>query len=284
MAAVSALMSPASVKYDDIRSILPLENMTSNIETWSQEYRANQPYPHIGIDGFFGESIIKDLASDFPGVASSVWQRASFDPRYEEKKLSLDRIEDLPPRIRGMIEALNSPLFLRFLEGLTGIDGLIPDPYLVGGGLHMLPRGGRLGIHADFNIHQKLGLDRRLNLLLYLNHDWKSEWGGELELWDQEMNAKVKGYLPIANRVVIFSTTDTAFHGHPTPLDCPKGMYRKSIALYYYTKGRPASEVSGSHTTLFKDRPGDATKLSSVRNVARQLTPPIVWEALRRFR
>ena len=148
----------------------------------------------------------------------------------------------------------------------------------------MIPRGGRLGVHADFNIHKKLGLDRRLNLLLYLNYNWQPEWGGELELWDKDVQSKVKGYLPVANRVVVFSTTDIAFHGHPDPLNCPKGMYRRSIALYYYTKGRPAEEQSGAHSTVFKARPDDVKRLSVVRNVFRQLTPPIVWEILRRLR
>ena len=77
-------------------------------------------------------------------------------------------------------------------------------------------------MHVDFNIDRKLRLDRRLNLLVYLNFDWKEEWGGSLELWDKEVKVKYKSYLPIANRVVLFSTTDTSFHGHPDPLTSRK--------------------------------------------------------------
>lgn len=284
MAAAGSSLEPVTSKYGEIRSILPLKKMERNVETWSQEYQKNQPYPHIGIDGFFDENLIRELVADYPLVSYHAWKRASFDPQYEEEKLSLDQIENLPLSIQSVINSLCSPLFLRFLERLTGIDGLVPDPYLIGGGLHMLPRGGRLGIHADFNVHEKLKLDRRLNLLLYLNHNWNPEWGGELELWDEEVKTKVKGYLPIANRVVVFSTTDTAFHGHPNPLNCPKGTYRRSIALYYYTNERPANERTGSHTTLFKSRPGEVGPFSRLRNAARQLTPPIIWELGRRFK
>jgi len=180
------------------------------------------------------------------------------------------------------VETLNAPIFLRFLERLVGIDGLIPDPYLSGGGLHMTPRGGRLGIHADFNFHKKLKLDRRLNLLLYLNHNWPPEWGGEFELWDKDVKTKVKSYFPIANRLVVFSTTDISFHGHPDPLNCPRGQYRKSIALYYYSNGRPAEERSEFHSTVFKARPDD--RFSAIRGVVRQLIPPVVWEIGRRLR
>lgn len=280
----STLERPSRDYFFDVMSFLPLTNMERNVDTWARQYRENQPYPHIGIDNFFDEKVIQDLTIDYPVASDPAWKRASFDPKYEEAKLSLDRIEQLPPSIRIFIEALNSAVFLRFLERLTGISDLIPDPYLAGGGLHMIPRGGHLGVHADFNFHKKFRLDRRLNLLLYLNQNWQAEWGGELELWDKDVTTKVKGYLPVANRVVVFSTTDTSFHGHPSPLNCPKGTYRRSIALYYYSNGRPAEEQSAYHSTVFKARPDDTKQTSFVRNLVRQLTPPIVWEIGRRIR
>ncbi|TYO60757.1 2OG-Fe(II) oxygenase, partial [Bradyrhizobium hipponense] len=172
---------------------------------------------------------------------------------------------------------------LGFLERLTGIEGLIPDPYLLGGGLHMIPRGGRLAIHADFNIHKKLRLDRRLNLLLYLNYDWKEEWGGALELWDKDVKTKERAYLPIANRMVVFSTTDTAYHGHPDPLRSPKGKYRRSIALYYYTNGRPEDERSADHSTIFRMRPNEVRKRMAL-DMVKPFVPPIVWQLPRLFR
>jgi Rps23 Pro-64 3,4-dihydroxylase Tpa1-like proline 4-hydroxylase len=140
---------------------------------------------------------------------------------------------------------------------LTGIQDLISDPFYRGGGLHNILPGGKLGVHADFNKHQKYDLDRRLNLLLYLNKDWKEEYGGHIELWDKNMQKCVKRVLPIFNRVVIFTTTDHSFHGHPDPLNCPNPMSRKSLALYYYTHGRPEEDESQTHSTLFKLRPGE---------------------------
>jgi Rps23 Pro-64 3,4-dihydroxylase Tpa1-like proline 4-hydroxylase len=284
MALPSPLTPTQRVNFLDFRSLLPLEKMERSVNEWAGQYRENRPYPHIGLDHFFDDAVIQELSAEYPAASNTAWKRASFDPAHEEAKLSLDRLEDLPPSIRLFVEALNSSIFLRFLERLTGIDGLIPDPYLAGGGLHMTPRGGRLGVHADFNIHKKLGLDRRLNLLLYLNRNWRPEWGGELELWDKDVKTKVKGYLPLVNRVVVFSTTDTAFHGHPDPLNCPKGEYRRSIALYYYSNGRPVEEQSKAHTTIFKARPDDVKRLSFLQHAVRQCTPPIFWEIRRRFR
>jgi Rps23 Pro-64 3,4-dihydroxylase Tpa1-like proline 4-hydroxylase len=149
---------------------------------------------------------------------------------------------------------MNSWEMLHFLERLTGIDGLIPDPYFGGGGIHQIEPGGFLEVHADFNWHPKLRLDRRLNMLIYLNRDWPEEYGGHLELWDRQLRECVRSILPVFNRTVVFSTTDSSYHGHPRPLGCPPGRTRKSVSLYYYTNGRPDEERSAPHDTIFRKR------------------------------
>ena len=88
-----------------------------------------------------------------------------------------------------MLDQFNSETMVDFLEQLTGISGLIPDPHFWGGGLHQIERGGHLKVHSDFNWHEELLLDRRLNMIVYLNEDWDPEWGGGLELWDRDMTA-----------------------------------------------------------------------------------------------
>ena len=158
----------------------------------------------------------------------------------------------MPRSAAEMIAFLQSPEWLRFLSDLTGIDGLMPDPTLLGGGIHKTLRGGHLEVHADFNIQPQLQLHRRINVLLYLNPTWEKDWGGQLELWDREMTACVKSIEPISNRMVIFNITDEAFHGHPRPL---KTSQRLSLALYYYTKDRPEKEKGAFHWADWKQRP-----------------------------
>lgn len=185
---------------------------------------------------------------------------------------------------------LSSEPFLEFLQTLTGIkEPLISDPYFIGGGLHEIKKEGLLKIHADFNKHQKLGLDRRVNVLVYLNKDWKEEYGGHFELWDRTMENCVKRILPAFNTMAIFSTTDYSYHGHPDPLNCPDTMSRKSLALYYYSNGRPAEEViSGQeeHSTLFKERQNNTIDKDAfsrkeglnVKSIIKECTPPIVFK------
>jgi hypothetical protein len=188
------------------------------------------------------------------------------------------------PATRSLIATLNAGEFLEFLAELSGIENLLADPYLEGGGLHQISAGGKLGVHVDFNRHTRLQLDRRLNLLLYLNHDWCDEWGGQLELWDAAMTKPVRRIAPIFNRCVIFNTTDTSYHGHPDPLACPPDDTRRSIALYYYTADI-VSPSQSPHSTIFQRRPGTDDPLirrHTMRGRVKLLIPPILLPKRRR--
>lgn len=214
-------------------------------------YGAAKPFPHAVIDNFFPEKVLCRILKEFPGPKSIPWIEFNTE---KEKKLGSPSEDSFGPYTRNFLSQLNSGVFLEFLQKVTGIDRLIPDPYFTGGGLHQIERGGYLKIHADFNRHKKLDLHRRLNLLLYINKDWKESWGGHLELWNRDMSACERKILPLFNRAVIFTTSDYSFHGHPEPLNCPKGMTRKSLALYYYT-AELAAENSEPHSTLWQPRP-----------------------------
>ena len=143
---------------------------------------------------------------------------------------------------------LNSAPFLIRLSGLTGIPNLLPDPYLNGAGPHIITRGGYLDVHVDFN--RLFGLRRRLNLLIYLCPDWKSEWGGNLELYTGwgELHDIIE---PGMNKAVIFETSEKSFHGHPKPLRCPEDQQRISWAMYYYTQDDKPGQPT--HSTIYKD-------------------------------
>ena len=220
----------------------------------SGTYAEAEPFPHVVIDDLFSEEVLRAIIEEFPSPSGIDWNK--FNNR-EEQKLASTRETQMGDMTRLFLYQLNSSIFINFLETLTGIKGLIPDPHFWGGGLHQIERGGFLKIHADFNRHERLDLDRRLNLLLYLNEGWREEYGGYLELWNRDMTQSIQKILPVFNRTVIFSTTDYSYHGHPDALKCPVGQTRKSLALYYYSNGRPPEELSGDHGTLFKKRPNE---------------------------
>lgn len=246
-------------------------------------YVSASPFPHIVIDDFLPASILDLCLEHFPVAPDP--DSVSFDRAQERYKTSFNP-DYLAPPVRSFFYSLNSRPFIRFLENLTGIDGLIPDPFFVGGGFHQTTNGGHLSVHADFNLHKALGVERRLNILIYLNRDWDVSYGGALELWDREMKQCVKRIVPEYGRCVVFSTTDVSFHGHPEPVAHPRGLPRRSIALYYYTATWDGSKRS--RTTHFQARPGTRDGFDwavKSREWLDDLLPPIVKRAwLRRER
>lgn len=225
------------------------------------EYVSAKPFPHIVLDNFFNEDILKDVLNEFPKNLDKVGVNSESDP--QKFKFYLNDSSKFGEKTKTFFNFTNSFEFLNFINKITGIkELLISDPYFQGGGLHELKNNGYLNVHSDFNKHQIMGLDRRINALVYLNHDWKPEYGGSLELWDKNMTKCIKKITPIFNRMVIFDTTDFSFHGNPESINHPNNISRKSIALYYYSNGRPKEEIiEYRDTPKWKDRPN--TKDSS---------------------
>ena len=236
-----------------------------------EAYAFAEPFSHAVIDHFLPEALAEKLLTHFPQ------DKKMHDKIYEKGYGGLHKRQIFPydcdEFVRNTFSFFNSAAMLQFLEGLTNIKGLLPDPYFAGGGFHEISTGGLLGIHADFRVNEGLQLVRRVNVLIYLNKDWKESYGGKLELWDKNMQAKIKEVAPIFNRCVIFNTDADSFHGHPEPLTTPAGVTRKSIALYYYTSQEIRNDSGESRHTLYVARPNDtaqnkadAQKLAKKRN------------------
>lgn len=224
-------------------------------DVWAEQYQASQPFPHIVLDDFLDPDFLRAVAAEFPDNDG----QSCFMREQERLKFQFRPDECEGPLTRILFAELNSRAFLAFLSEMTGIKGLIADPYHAGAGLHETKRGGHLSIHADFPRHKEMGVNRRLNLLIYLNEDWREEYGGALELWDKGMRAATRRIMPVFGRAVIFSTDRDTYHGHPDPLACPDDRSRRSIATYYYTA---LSDDQGliERTTDFRQRPGSADK------------------------
>lgn len=264
----------------NIEHFLPLGTMTALADVLSLQYKSAKPFPHVVVDDLFSEEVLEKVVQEFPERDWSHWFKYG---NSRSIKLSCSSELQIPEFTRNFLLNLNSSTFLCFLERVTGINGLVSDPHFDGGGLHQICRGGNLKIHADYNKHRKLNLDRRLNLLLYLNKNWHEEYGGHLELWNRGMTACEKRLTPIFNRMVVFGTTDYTYHGHPDALACPKHITRKSLALYYFSNGRPREEISEAHGTTFQSRPSEKVDRTA-GEIARDFVPPIMLRAAKRVR
>lgn len=216
----------------------------------AERYQNASPFPHIAMDDFIDRALLGRVVAEFPNRHGQI----AFDRDQERHKYQFNPNTIDSAVSRNLLAALNSEPFLKFLTAMTGIKGLIPDPYFSGGGLHETLSGGHLSIHADFNIHGQMDVERRLNLLIYLNEDWPTEFGGQLELWDKKMRKAAVSIPPTMGKAVLFNTTLQSFHGQPDPVRCPENRSRRSIATYYYT-AFPGERKVPKRTTTFQTRP-----------------------------
>lgn len=253
-----------------------------------ERYASAQPFPHIVIDHFLPQPLLQKVVRHFPA------RRVEEEQLFELGHVGHHKRQVPPMNCDGFCRELfgffNSAPVLKFLENLSGIRGLLPDPYFSGGGFHEIARGGKLGIHADFRLNKALNLHRRLNMLIYLNEGWQDEWGGQLELWDRAMQHKVVGISPILNRCAIFNTDAESYHGHPDPLSCPERVTRKSIALYYYTASAAILSEVPDNPTVYVNRPVEQAPAGAkqsrfvVDRLVSELMPPVLQRALFRAR
>ena len=222
--------------------------MVPALATW---WKWAAPFPFIVIDDFLPPDLADGLLEHFPVLDTPGWDATTYV--HQKKKLTLT--EKFPEPISEFFKLTASEPFRDFISAVTGIPKILDDPELVGGGCHQIVRDGFLDVHVDFNFHPTTGLHRRLNLLMYLNKDWDSEWGGCLELWDMTGKQKVHDVSPIFNRAVLFETSEVSYHGHPTPLNSPADVTRKSLAVYYYTVDRDDGSAV-KHNTLYRQTTG----------------------------
>ncbi len=262
---------------------LNLDRLRGLAQKHRQDFAEADPFPHIVLDNFLPEPLLNQVLNEFPQSKQIDWYKFN---SAGEKKMVTTCEDQMGIVTRLLLYQLQCSGFINFLETLTGINGLIPDPHLTGGGLHQIERGGYFKIHTDFNRYPKLKLDLRLAFILYLNKDWQEGYGGHIEFWNKDMTQCVQRILPIFNRCVIFnSAAKHSFHGHPEPLNCPRGQSRKSLLLYYYTNGLPSEEVAPAHTTQFQQRPGEKAPMKKLtpKKILKKLTPPIVLDVRNRF-
>jgi hypothetical protein len=287
---------PDRVPGDHATAIAPFhfdpDQMGALADSRASSYASADPFPHVVFDNFLPADRLRAAVDEFPGPQDIPWQL--FEDGGRTLKLASENQQHMGELTRQLFAELNGAVFVDFLERLTGVPGVVPDPYLVGGGLHQIEPGGFLDVHADFNIHPRTRLHRRLNALIYLNEDWQDDWGGQLELWDSNMSRCVQRIAPVFNRCVIFSTDRSAFHGHPQKVACPPGRNRRSLALYYYSQTPAPGEDAGSHSTLYQTpglRPDGAAGHDHAhvpnrgnRDRLRRWLPPVAVDAARKLR
>ncbi len=245
-------------------------------EKMSKEFREAFPYPHIVIDNFLKNEIAEQAFREFPAYEL-------FNKKYKglnEKKAEGSNLEDFPPIFKGICDELASAPMYDWIQKVCNIkEAVIMTDDALGRGLHQGGRGSFLDIHIDFNIHVEKDLHRRLNILIYLNKEWKDEYGGGLEMWNTSVTKMEKMVLPKFNRCLIFETSEISYHGYGR-INVPEEESRKSIYGYYYTKTR--DNAAPYHDTVFKARPEEG-KIKAIKTNIKEVAKNNIKRVLKAF-
>jgi hypothetical protein len=254
--------------------------LTSLVESLSARYRSAKPYPYLILEDLFFEDLLDSVVHEMPSPGEANWVRHD-DDRLQQ--FNSRAAVDLGHTTSRLVAFLHSARFLYFLSQVTGIWELLPDPYLQGAGYHVIPRGGKFDVHVDRNMAYSIGLVRRLSLLVYLNKDWKHDYGGQLELWSKDGKRREVSIEPKFNRTALFEITDENYHGVPEVVRCPAGRSRNCFVVYYHTVAVPGNKAVVPHTSLYSPRRYQK-KSSRVWQFAKDLTPPLALRVFRKLR
>ena len=262
-------------------SILPNLNgqiaLLEDPQALAVKYQTAVPFPYLSIDNLFPEELLHGLLSEMPAFGSDTWIHHK-NPRID--KYGSKSVVELGKCGRDLVSLLHSAGFLYLLSEISGIWNLLPDPYMHGAGFSLLRSGGKLDVHADRNADPTTGLTRRMALIIYLNENWKHEYGGQLELWDAAASQCQVAVEPIFNRTILMEIGDLNFHG-VLPVAPDSGQFRKSFMVYYNTVGEKAGKDSGVHSSVYA--PVCYQRESLMHRVIKNVSPPILLQAFRKL-
>lgn len=247
----------------NVFTYIDIERVKRDLSLFKKEWNQKKPFRYLFFDDFLFADKAEVLLGEYPSVDEDVWGKTTYinqKNKFQKNKFIKDSIID------NVFKELNHPVFLTLLSEITGIDNLIADKDLFGGGLHQSTNGAFLDVHVDYNIHPETKLHRMLNVLLYMNKNWKTSYEGHLELWDMGAGEILEKIAPQFNRLAMFETNQISYHGHPHPLNTPKGVTRKSLATYYYAEKRLEESNVAEHNTKYVNTTGARGKVKNFKS------------------
>jgi hypothetical protein len=230
-----------------------------NQQALRQQVQSATPFPHCLIDNFLATDFAERVHDAFPSFDQARTMGRVFRTVNERNKLQINDSSRFTGPVAELNSMLASPTLINTLSYAFEIPNLLNDDQLTGGGIHQTGPSGRLDVHVDFNYLEDRKFFRRLNILVYFNKQWLPEWGGELELWDEQVKTCQHSFAPVFNRCIIIATNRLSYHG-VSAVNCPPSQARRSFAAYYYTREPPPDWDGEVHSTIFRSRPNERIK------------------------
>ena len=216
------------------------------VETLKQSFDKALPIPHIIIDNFLPDNVFKDLCDDIKNYPPEKWIVKNLGISSVRKE-ARDFTES--PVVNQILTNLTAHSFVTWMGKITANASIIPDPHHLGAGLTSTPSGTNLGLHVDFNWNDMLKLNRKFNLILYVNEYWEDDWNGYLEFWNKESTECLYTVRPSPNRLIFWEYEQDLIHGFTKPINCPPEVERQNLMTIYYTSN--STPISPPHKSKF---------------------------------
>ena len=218
--------------YNELKKIVNFDNFKKA----AKQYKNSKPFPYLICKNFLNNNFAKKILNEFPNYSKkNFWHEYN---NFIEVKKTCNDWNKFGKNTYRLFSLLNSPKFILSISKYLKIKNLFPDSGLNGGGLHIHKNGGKLNFHLDYSMHPKINFQRKINLLIYITPNWKKSYGGELGFWSHDPKKFAphrleKKIVPNFNTAVFFDTTKNSWHGLVNPIKTKKGIFRKSLAVYY---------------------------------------------------
>lgn len=220
---------------------------TLDIEALNKQYLSHPEYGLINIPDFLPYHVVTTCSGELERLP--VEKMKHFTRKgscmYECNDLTITPFQD------QLVHAMHSAEVIRWLEKLTGVQKLIPDPHLVGAGYMKSYRGDTLQVHTDFNWVEEVALNRAVSIIIYFNRGWLEDWGGSLNFYDtknQKIHSSIK---PDSGNMLVWTYKNLVYHGYPDPIDCPENECRRGIRLFYLTSDAKTDPKNPPHRSLY---------------------------------
>jgi len=220
---------------------------TFDINQLSKEYHSHPEYGLINIEDFLPYHVVTKCSGELKNLPIEKMKHFTRKGScmYECNDLAITPFQD------QLVHALNSTQFIKWLEALTGVEKLIPDPHLVGAGYMKSYRGDTLQVHTDFNWVEEVALNRAVSVIIYFNRDWQSAWGGSLNFYDTKRQNVYTSVKPNNGNMLVWTYKNLVYHGYPDPMDCPEDECRRGFRLFYLTSDARTDPKNPPHRSLY---------------------------------
>jgi len=230
-----------------MNSIIDINLLTEKYEAkdYALDYSKGTPVPWIAFDDFLPQDLLTAVQNEIDEIPLHIWDSFTRNGSYMRECNNMK----FSPLIRELVMNFNSGEFVHWLEGITGLEKLIPDPHLIGAGLMRCGPGNSLKLHTDFNWNEQLQLNRSLSMILYVSREWEDEWEGGLEFWSFDRKELLHKIHAKPNRLLLWNYDENLVHGHPNPIACPESASRDGLRLFYFHSN--AKPTTTPHRSLY---------------------------------